>query len=405
MMARTTKRRPTRTGGSRGGSGASRDWPVDHNIRAAGWLLDLAAIQDHDRRRYAYRRAAYAVIALTGPVADAVAAGTLGEVPFIGPASARVVTEYVQRGSSPTVERAIEGANAVRTVAAHRELRHGFVSHWFSELVLAAPLPGVVSLDDYTGDFQMHSTGSDGRQTLEEIVESGLALGYVRSAVTDHSYGLPIARGMSMEAAMRQHAAIDALNERHRGRFRLYKGIEANILADGTLDLKPPEAAVFEMVVASPHSALRSQHDQTARMVTAVSTPGVHILGHPRGRRFDVRPGVRADWGAVFRAAADHEVAIEIDGFFDRQDVDCSLAAQALESGCLFALDSDGHNARELWYARMAVAHARLAAIPADRVVNCWSEATLDEWLARRKGAAAGSKKSSRRRSSTKTAE
>jgi len=381
-MAKATPR-PLRHG-RRAPSGAPPDWPVDHNIHAAGWLLDLAAIQDHDRRRYAYRRAAYAVIGLSEAVADVVTAGTLGDVPFIGPASARIVTEYVESGASPTVETAIERANAARTVAAHRELRGGFISHWFSELVLAASLPGVVSLQDYAGDFQMHSTGSDGRQTLEDIVESGVALGYVRSAVTDHSYGLPIARGMSMEAASRQHAAVDALNHHHRDRFRLYKGIEANILADGTLDLKPPEAAAFEMVVASPHSALRSAHDQTARMTAAVTTRGVHILGHPRGRRFDVRPGVRADWGAVFRAAADHEVAIEIDGFFDRQDVDCSLAAEALGIGCIFALDSDAHNARELWYARMAVAHARLARIPAERVVNCWSEEKLDAWLARR---------------------
>ena len=389
-MAQTAKRRPSRKAARTQESDAARNWPPDQNIHAAGWLLDLAAIQDHDRRRFAYRRAAYAVIALGEPVADAVRSGTIAEIPFIGPASARIVTEYVEHGSSPTVESAIERANAARTVAAHRELRGGFVSHWFSELVLATPLPGVVSLDGYTGDFQMHSTGSDGRQTLEEIVESGVALGYVRSAVTDHSYGLPIARGMSMEAAARQHAAIDALNERHRGRFRLYKGIEANILADGTLDLKPPEAAAFEMVVASPHSALRSPHDQTARMIAAVTTAGVHILGHPRGRRFDVRPGVRADWGAVFRAAADHEVAIEIDGFFDRQDVDCSLAVEALEAGCVFALDSDAHNARELWYARMAVAQARLANIPAERVVNCWTEEKLDAWLARRKAGATG---------------
>lgn len=376
--------RPRTTTSRKARRPAPRDWPVDDNLNAAGWLLDLAAVQDHERRRFAYRRAAHAVLGLAQPIGEVAAAGALGEIPFVGPASARVLGEYLESGSSSIVEAAVSKANAAAKVAVHRELRRGFISHWLSELVLAAPLPGVVSLDDYRGDFQMHSTDSDGGQTLAEIVESGLALGHTRAAVTDHSYGLPIARGMSMATAARQHAAIDRLNAHYDGRFRLYKGIEANILADGALDLTPAETAEFELVVASPHSALRSAHDQTPRMIAAVRHPGVHVLGHPSGRRFDVRPGVRADWAAVFRAAADHQVAIEIDGYFDRQDIESTLAAEALAAGCVFALDSDAHSAAELRFSRMAIAHARLAGIPADRVVNCWSEPVLIDWLTRR---------------------
>ena len=221
------------------------------------------------------------------------------------------------------------------------------------------------SLDDYRGDLQMHSTYSDGSQTLEVIVETGIARGYEYSAVTDHSYGLPIAHGVSMARLAEQHREIDRLNERYAGRFRLIKGIEANILADGTVDMTADERRQLEIVVAAPHSALRSSGDQTRRMLTAVRTPGVHILGHPRGRKYGVRPGVTADWDRIFEAAARATVAVEIDGDPRRQDIDYELARRALAAGCIFALDSDAHAADEWAFAETAVAHARLARHPA----------------------------------------
>jgi histidinol phosphatase-like PHP family hydrolase len=198
--------------------------------------------------------------------------------------------------------------------------------------------------------------------------------------MTDHSYGLPIAGGMSMAQVVEQHAAIDALNRSYKGRFRMFKGIETNIRTDGTVDMEPEELRLFEFVVASPHSVLRKTVDQTPRMVGAVSQPGVCILGHPQGRRFNVRPGVTAEWDQVFAAAAKREVAIEIDGSWDRQDVHYELAARALEHGCLFALDSDAHSNPELNFVDIAIAHAKLAGIPQERIVNYWSEKKFLEW-------------------------
>jgi histidinol phosphatase-like PHP family hydrolase len=116
-------------------------------------------------------------------------------------------------------------------------------------------------------------------------------------------------------------------------------------------------------------------------MITAVKTPGVAILGHPRGRVFNSRPGVAADWNAVFDIAARLEVAIELDGNWHRQDIDYVLAGRALEAGCIFALDSDAHSIAELRFSEYALAHARLAGIPSERVINCWSDDRLDEWM------------------------
>jgi len=177
-----------------------------------------------------------------------------------------------------------------------------------------------------------------------------------------------------------QRQAIDHLNARSHS-FRLLQGIEANIGADGQLDLSPDEARVFKLVLAAPHSRLRRSEDQTERLIAAIQNPAVRILAHPRGRITESRAGVVADWERVFAAAADSGVAVEIDGDPARQDLDYVLASSALAAGCLFALDSDAHTIEQLSYAETAIAHARLAGIPADRIVNYWPLDRLVDWL------------------------
>jgi len=235
----------------------------------------------------------------------------------------------------------------------------------------------------------MHSEWSDGRPTLEQIAEACEARGYSYAAVTDHSYGLKIAGGMSMAEAAAQHEAIARVNARLGAGFRLLRGIEANIASEGTLDLTPEEAATFEVVLAAPHSRLRRNEDQTARLVAAIENPSVHILAHPRGRITGTRAGVVADWTVVFAAAARSGVAVEIDGDPARQDLDYALAADARAAGCIFALDSDAHTTSQLVYAETAIAHARLAGIPPERVVNCWPLERLLEWTSNRSREAA----------------
>ena len=115
-------------------------------------------------------------------------------------------------------------------------------------------------------------------------------------------------------------------------------------------------------------------------MLAVVAHPRVNILGHPRGRQFGTRPGIIADWPRVFKAAAKHNVAIEIDGDPSRQDVDAILAREALDAGCVLALSSDGHSSAELRYIENALAHARIAGAPGDRVINSWPVDRLLEW-------------------------
>jgi histidinol phosphatase-like PHP family hydrolase len=186
---------------------------------------------------------------------------------------------------------------------------------------------------------------------------------------------------MSMAEAAEQRRAIDDVNARCGTRFRMLQGIEANIDAVGRLDLTDEEAATFEVVLAAPHSRLRRSENQTERMLTAIEHPAVRILAHPRGRITGSRAGVIANWDAIFAAAAQRGTAIEIDGDPARQDLDHTVARRALEAGCVFALDSDAHTTGQLSYAETALAHARLAGIPASRIVNCWPLDRLMAWL------------------------
>ena len=381
-VASVTHRRPRK----RAGEDADAIVHGDLNMAAAALLYDMASLQGTSRSQFGYKRAARTIVGLAVSVGDLVAAGTLRDVPFIGPSSARIITEVVEQGHSPTVEAVVAQSAKRSDTMTRRGYRGGYLSHFALQRALGAPLGrGIMARGDYRGDFQMHSTWSDGGESIAVMARACMDLGHACLGITDHSYGLPIARGVSMDDIVRQQKEIDRLNSKFEGRFRVFKGIEANILADGELDLQPAERDVFEFIVASPHSVLRRTHDQTARMLAAVRAPGVAILGHPRGRIFNSRPGVSADWARVFEVAADRRVAIELDGNWHRQDIDYELARHALEAGCLFALDSDAHSIGELRFSEYAIAHARLARIPKARVINCWSNEALEDWMRERR--------------------
>ncbi|MCA1560210.1 MAG: PHP domain-containing protein [Acidobacteria bacterium] len=344
-------------------------------------LRDFAWVQSSTQSRWGYKRAAAAVRQLERPLPDVLDAGILPRIHGIGPASTRIILEVLEHGFSPTVEHAIAASGQQHEIARRRALRTGFLSRAEVVRIIAIDVPSMVNVEDYRGDCQMHSVWSDGLETIAQMAEGAMARGWNRIAMTDHSKGLAIAGGMSIETMRRQHDEINALNHTFEGRFRVLKGVEANIFTDGTLDLKGEELAGVEMLLAAPHSKLRLLDDQTDRMLAAVRTPGVHVLAHPRGRMSDSRPGITADWDRVFEEAAARGVAIEIDGDPARQDLDYQLADRAREGGCLFALDSDAHDTQAFIYTDTAIAHARLAGIPASRVINCWDLPRLLGWL------------------------
>jgi len=354
----------------------------DVNAAVGGYLRDLAFAQSTPPKMFGYKRAAAAIFRLEIPLTEFVdAGGVLTNIPGIGPGSARVIAEVLETGQSPTVERAIDASGNRPDIERRRAMRAHFLSRAEVLRILDDPSYGEPQPTQYHGDLQMHSEWSDGRDSLRQICQACEARGYAYAAVTDHSHGLAIAGGISMEEAAEQRREIEGLNASSSGRFRLLHGVEANISATGTLDLSAEEATQFEIVLAAPHSILRKTHDQTGRVLTAVRNPAVRILAHPRGRITGSRAGVVADWDAVFAACADTRVAIEIDGDPARQDLDFTLAGRALAAGCHFALDSDAHTTEQFTYAETALAHARLAGIPHERIVNCWPLDRVLAWL------------------------
>ena len=263
---------------------------TDPNLEIAALLLDLSEVYRPAARFWGYKNASRSIRRHPEFLSD-LSEKEILKIPGVGPASMRIAREYLDTGQSPTVERIVSESGKSKEIEARRALRRNFLSAAMVQKVLSEPKRGAVTTGDYLGDFQMHSRGSDGADSIETLAKGCIRRGYRCMCVTDHSYGLPIAGGMTMKEIRVQHAEINAINKKFGGEFRVLKGIEANILQDGSLDMHPAELPEFDLVVASPHSSLRKSIDQTERMLTAVSLPGVHILGHPRGRMFNSRRG------------------------------------------------------------------------------------------------------------------
>ena len=189
--------------------------------------------------------------------------------------------------------------------------------------------------------------------------------------VADHSRSAHYAGGLSIEEVFAQHALADELNACYAGQFRIFKGIESDILADGSLDYPEDVLARFDFVVASVHSRFRLDTEaQTARIVRAVSNPYTTILGHLTGRLLLRREGYGVDIEEVLSACAQYGVAVEINANPHRLDLDWRWHRRAVELGCMLSINPDAHSADELDLTRWGVAIARKGGVPKEAVLN-----------------------------------
>ena len=248
------------------------------------------------------------------------------------------------------------------------EIREGTIE---IKLALKDGLPRLVELGDIKGDLQMHSTYSDGRRSIREMTEKALLLGRSYILVTDHSQGLGVARGLSIERLRNQWREIDKLNEEFEGKLVILKGAEVEVKADGTLDYPDDVLGQLDVVVASIHSSLRQDKDRlTERYLKAVTHPLVHILAHPTGRLFGVREGANADWDIIFNAAASCKTFLEINAHPSRLDLSERHIRQAHALGCRFVVSTDAHDLHEEDYMIFGVSQARRAWLEARDIVN-----------------------------------
>jgi putative hydrolase len=321
-------------------------------------------------RVQAFRRAAATIKKTPRDELDAlVASGRLRDLAHIGEKTERVVLDAL-RGEVPAYLAKLEEADTgeEQLTGAAAELRAGL-----------------------KGDLHSHSDWSDGGSPIEEMAETARGLGHDYWALTDHSPRLTIAHGLDRERLLRQLDVVAELNERFASAaasgdaapFRILTGIEVDILEDGGLDQDDDMLGRLDVVVASVHSKLRMDAEaMTRRMVVAIASPHVDVIGHCTGRRVvgRGRPESQFDAEMVFAACEKFDTAVEINCRPERLDPPRRLLRLAVESGCRFSIDTDAHAPGQLEWQRYGCPRAVECGVPADRVVNTWPVEQLLAW-------------------------
>ncbi|HEU0002572.1 MAG TPA: DNA polymerase/3'-5' exonuclease PolX [Ktedonobacteraceae bacterium] len=254
------------------------------------------------------------------------------------------------------------------------------------EAAIAGTLPELVRVEDLQGILHVHSTWSDGQNTIREMAEACIARGYHYLGMTDHSKVAAYAGGLNEDALRRQGEEIDRLNEEFAGRIHILKGTECDILRDGALDFSDETLASLDFVVASIHSLFNlPPQEQTQRMLRAIANPYVDIIGHPTGRILLGREGYTLDVEAIIDAAAAHGVSIEINAHPSRLDLDWRYLRRARDKGMKIPVDPDAHSIDGLDVVRYGINIARKGWLRPTDVLNTLSTEAIVAYFRNRR--------------------
>lgn len=332
-------------------------------LRRIAFLLERSRAETYKVK--AFRAAAATILPLGEEVSERVMSGTLRELPGIGASTAEVI------------EAAVEGRMPERLAKLERDVGGPLVRG------------GGEIRSRLRGDLHSHSDWSDGGSPIEEMAFTAIELGHDYLVLTDHSPRLKVANGLSVARLTRQLGVVEAVNEHldqaGDGDFRLLKGIEVDILDDGSLDQTDEMLERLDLRVASVHSKLAmDKAPMTRRMVAAVHNPFTNVLGHCTGRLVTGNRGIRRqsefDAEAVFGACVESNTAVEINSRPERRDPPTRLLQQAIDMGCLFSIDSDAHAPGQLDFQVYGCARAEELGLDPDRIVNTWPAERLLEW-------------------------
>lgn len=248
-------------------------------------------------------------------------------------------------------------------------------------------LPKLVELKDIKGDLHVHTIDSDGNASMTDIAGAAMKTGYAYVAVTDHSKAVGIARGMDDERLLEQCERVDRLNEKlekQGSSFRVLKGAEVDIKSDGALDYRDETLRKLDIAVGAVHSKFdMTRDDMTDRLLKAISSRMIHVLAHPTGRLIGTREPYDFDMQKVMRAASRHKVAIELNAFPDRLDLNDSHCRLAKDMGVMVAISTDSHSVMNLDYMRYGVRTARRGWLEKKDVLNCMTLKKLMVFLKR----------------------
>jgi putative hydrolase len=328
-------------------------------------LLGGQAATESDHRRRALERASRAAMFWAEEAGALLAAGrALTELPSVGPWVASRIESLIE--SPPDTVEADELRRDFLTVARARE-------------VLAGD-PGWT--DGIRADLQMHTTHSDGALPVADMLDAASAYGYEFVAITDHSKSLKIARGMDEAELGEEGEEIDALNAERDGRPLALKSIEMDVFEDGSGDTDPAALRRLDVVLGAFHTKLREREDRTDRYLAALRNPDVHVLAHPRTRKYGRRLGLVADWPAVFAEAERLDKAVEIDASPDRQDLNVDILSIAADFDVRVSIGTDAHHPVELAFVDLGLAAAAIARIPRERILNFLPVRDVLAWTA-----------------------
>jgi histidinol phosphatase-like PHP family hydrolase len=329
-------------------------------------LLALQAETETGILVRAFRRAARSAFLWPEEVSDLVTQNrSLTELRSIGPFIEKQIRQWIEEPRRP------------KTVSA---IRRDFLSLAEARRLLSARTAWTKKL---RGDLQMHTRWSDGSGTVAEMADAAANRSHEYIAITDHSKALKIAGGIDEGALRRQGTEIAKVNvalSKSGAHLSVLRSIEMNLNPRGEGDMSPDSLQSLDVVLGSFHSALRTTEDQTERYLAALRNPDIHILGHPRGRIYNFRIGLEADWPRVFAEAARLDKALEIDCYPDRQDLNVELIKIGRDHGTRISLGTDAHHGWQLEFIDLGLAAALRAKIPADRIINFMSLLELKTW-------------------------
>jgi len=249
------------------------------------------------------------------------------------------------------------------------------------EAARAHSLPNLIRRRDIVADLHMHTTWSDGKNTIHEMAQACRKRGHKYIVITDHSRSLGIANGLSIERLLAQAEEVRRLNDEMGDELQVLAGTEMDIKADGSLDYPDEVLAQMDFVIASLHSGLSQKREQvTKRLLNAIRNPYVKMIGHPSARQFPNREAVDADWDAVLAAANEHNTILEINANPLRLDLNSELARMAKDIGVLLAINTDAHREAHLDLLDYGITNARRGWVEAQHVVNTWSFERFSQW-------------------------
>jgi histidinol phosphatase-like PHP family hydrolase len=332
-------------------------------------LLALAAENAKQPLQKALRRASRKAFLWPEEAAEMVEEGrSLEELAGVGPSLNRIIRRWL--------------ADPPEDAPRPPEIRSGFLTLPAAHEILAADPSWARSL---RGDLQMHTLWSDGTDSIEAMARAAAERGYEYIAITDHAKGLKIAGGIDEKQLLLQAeeiAQVNGIMASERQPVRVLRSIELNLDPKGNGDMDSDALEKLDIVLACFHSSLRKKEDQTERYLAALRNPDIQILGHPRGRIYNFRLGLTADWRRVFDLAAELDKAVEIDSYPDRQDLSGDLVKLAARAGCRISIGTDAHGPSQLRFIEFGLASALAAGVKQDRILNFMAADELLRWVA-----------------------